>query len=673
MFSTSQKLTRNEINQDMLIQLQQSIEMVIVNYKKTHDSFWDEYTYSNTFGILNKIQVDIQNIIQSSVQNKKSETPFVKYVAVLDYLYSVFGALDAELELNLIFQFQAILIDQLRLLTDADWEEKKRGENYKDNDLDGRIYYCLSCLHKASSYASTMEQSFQNKWQVSKSMQKYTVWLHLLENFNKQLGEGRLTSFLLELRQCFGLPEMKLGTGINAKTQSDLDIDTKPAIGVEKIVQEAQKEIQALQITNSCTAFDTEQKKLVDTLNNNSVDFDLGLNKKGKNEKNEVKELRKARLLMKNIDKFDNKIKSMLINLKIEDDQTYLDDMQLQQFSIIKDELAFQLKLFDLNVLINDIKKLPLSSMTNMQKLINEIKNGKSKNDKSIFSENLQLQVKALKEELLIFTPENLKFVCHDYFKECVEIGYNENTKRYDKPHTYLAEKFIDPLVKDVINPLRYILGVTTIEIKLSDLIQELTEDYASCLPVTVSVKPASDTKENHTAQSHVTDQQKQAEAAIRYYSKSTAVIGNNAALRMALSAAYDYLNTIKGNSHGGHGEEAGILFINNILNLKDKSLENIQKEAFDFVNGKGKNGEYGTWYGGASGYHKHSRIAFITDSGLFDNLKGVIFPYKTSQKNRFFDHQNQGAFSKLDDENRKDFTKRVSLLGGSVSIPKNS
>ena len=754
--------TRNEINQKTLSEIEQSIQGVITTYKDKHNGIFDGFTYSNTFDILGGLEDRIKIIIQS----KDDSTPFIKYVEILRSIYSVFGTLDAELELNLIYDLQNILIQQLQSLKEADWEEKKRDERYKSEDLDGRIAYCLNRLNDAMYFSSKSEQSFCDKWKVHGSMNDYYVWLHLLANFKLQIDAGYLTRLLSELRHRFGLPETQTGVfvdannpiyGVNVNKQNHykyiymfpasvmvpkqknresgvlylkknndnkievygydadypqilnekecnalilagMEFSDKHVLKIadsekiknivsicrlrvgyfEKMVKDAEDEIIELQKKHACLAFDKQQKQIVDTINCGRGD-----------------ELKKAIYLIKNKDSFGKTIKAQIKLLEGLDEKLdkNLDEHQQRIFNKIRSALTYQLKLYDLQVLIDKVKRPISSSNTEKMELIREIKH-----EDSVFTEDLQLQVDVLAEQLSIWSLENLIILCNEYLKEYAMHSHDDNSVRcYDNPARYLSEKFISPVIENLINPLRYILGKKMLNLNISEVTSDLEHAYREYLEnkkisdnsVSGSVsRSRSDSESASTSTSEdanlkssihliksnnvdagMNQQLLDAKEAVKCLAKLVPekveyihhVIANNDALRMALSAGYLYMKAVKGYTHRDHGEEATILFINNILNLKDKSFENIQKEAIDFIKGQGKDNQYGTLYGGASSHHRHSRISFIIDSGLFDNLKGVIFPYKTTTKNRFFDHQN--TFANLKPEDRKELTMRVKML----------
>lgn len=139
----------------------------------------------------------------------------------------------------------------------------------------------------------------------------------------------------------------------------------------------------------------------------------------------------------------------------------------------------------------------------------------------------------------------------------------------------------------------------------------------------------------------------------------SVEILKENKSLRLALMAAYAYYVAELGMKHGSHGKEATLLFIQNLLALNPASHEQVQCEALKFIKGKG---DYGTWYGGASGYHCHSRISYLLDSTLFDDRQEVIVGVLTVRMSKsFFLHQRK--FSDYSSDSRKELTASVKAL----------
>ncbi|MGQ3887535.1 protein kinase domain-containing protein [Legionella sp. CNM-1927-20] len=90
--------------------------------------------------------------------------------------------------------------------------------------------------------------------------------------------------------------------------------------------------------------------------------------------------------------------------------------------------------------------------------------------------------------------------------------------------------------------------------------------------------------------------------------------IKNNPLLCKALTICYDYLKDKDLFSY--HGKKATEKFVVNLLtNPSLYTEEKIKAEIASYLSGEG---EYGTWYGGASSYKEGSRMSYMHKGGLF-------------------------------------------------------
>lgn len=129
--------------------------------------------------------------------------------------------------------------------------------------------------------------------------------------------------------------------------------------------------------------------------------------------------------------------------------------------------------------------------------------------------------------------------------------------------------------------------------------------------------------------------------------------------LRKALIAAYDYLEAKRESCwsflrHGEDGRKATILFMQQLVNMPIKSLENVQDEALQFLRAEGP---YAHTY--ASNYHKTSRSGFIVDSGLLQGREKDI-PKLSRLRSK---HQQLGLFRDLEQDDRVAITEQVKAL----------
>lgn len=317
--------------------------------------------------------------------------------------------------------------------------------------------------------------------------------------------------------------------------------------------------------------------------------------------------------------------------------------------------------------LVNRAKSCISLNISEKTELVAAIKN-------NVFNSSIKQQVEVLDEQLKIWTTENLIALCEGYLKYyALKWHGNEvHTKSYNAPWRILAENFICPVLNNLIHPLKNICGHQTQDVEVSSLASDFKGRYIAILEE-INEEPQSDKKEimvelKQSLDFYQPESLQSAQQALKLVFENELFDEEkfiaNPSLVSALSAAYLYYSTANGITHNNHGKQAALGFIKNLWLMSDPTLRNIQDEAIRFIKGEGK--VYGAWYGGASSHHKHSRIAFILDSGLLDDRRGEIFPYQTSSKSRFFDHSI--SFTEIRDaSDREELKERVMSLPTSV------
>ncbi|MCF6774947.1 protein kinase [Thiotrichales bacterium 19X7-9] len=111
--------------------------------------------------------------------------------------------------------------------------------------------------------------------------------------------------------------------------------------------------------------------------------------------------------------------------------------------------------------------------------------------------------------------------------------------------------------------------------------------------------------------------------------------IKNNDVLLEALNCAYDYLNSGQfyfNSGHGAHGREQTYIFVQNLMSMKDKNMNNIKNEMSNWVKGYGP-------FARASGEDEYSRLGCAKKASFFqgDNEMDLFFKHgqKTQDKDK--------------------------------------
>lgn len=319
------------------------------------------------------------------------------------------------------------------------------------------------------------------------------------------------------------------------------------------------------------------------------------------------------------------------------------------------------------------------SDINTKQALVRFLKGRNNNYQDQHFFGPVQEKISAFEEQLEKWSMENIIAFCNDILcgkTSCKQFVANGVT--YSLPIQNLGAAlvainevigpFIRALIEDVVNPVftvfdRYAIGDHAFKYRMEQFVDSFKN------PVLQSEQASShseqcDEEANSVAIGYTQLQYTQAVQALRLANQLAGVkeqlvekyiadsnLQQNPSLVQALSAAYAYSADAKS---GEHGKDAAILFIENLLPLYPFRRARIQQEAKKFIRGEGS---YGAWYGGASGCHRHSRVRYIFDSGLFEEMKNELVV--AQPRIGLFREINNVSFSNLDAPTRMNITER--------------
>lgn len=290
--------------------------------------------------------------------------------------------------------------------------------------------------------------------------------------------------------------------------------------------------------------------------------------------------------------------------------------------------------------------------------IIHKIKEG------DMYSLSLRELVNQFFHELEIWSEDNLVKACVDYMCKFYLkiIAYPDSEVittifKYNQKQSHIINKFIYPFIENLINPLLTIMGKEECFCFNFEMVKCKFEEEAQLI-LKKNITPVSEPKKN-ISESNI--QLSLARYAVRLVWESVKVdaamsqkISHSRALQQALSAAFLYHQHAIGHYHGDHGKKSTLLFITNLLKLNSSSRQTIQTETLRYLRG---DDEYAHWFsGGGSNYHQKSRIAFMWDSGLFDEHKQRLLITQSI----FSPPRN---FADIQSETRRNLTEEVKSL----------
>lgn len=287
-------------------------------------------------------------------------------------------------------------------------------------------------------------------------------------------------------------------------------------------------------------------------------------------------------------------------------------------------------------------------------------------NNEDIYSTSLQELVSRFNHELEIWSEDNLVQACADYMRSY----YFKILDRHDidpvaiifechQKQNHIINKFMYPFIEYLMNPLLVIMGKEECFHFDFEAVKSKFEEQVQLIhkaSLTTISRPEKNTPRGNVqlsmsryAANLVVDNSMIDDAMLQKISHSKA-------LQQALSAAYLYYLHAIGHYHGDHGKKTTLLFITKLLNLNSTSTQTIQSETLRYLRG---DGEYAHWFsGGGSNHHQKSRIAFMWDSGLFDEHKQRLLITQSI----FAPPRN---FADIQTEARRNLTEEVKSLPG--------
>ncbi|GEM_PF-4892142 len=710
---------RDLVTSDTVDTLIALISKAVEEYQSSHSGLLSSIFPGENAGLLQAFSVELKKL----KQDREAVHPFVTYAKLINGLADICRKLKQESGSSLVMDLRGLLIDELKQQVEADWNQENIEPRQRTDVINERLNYALRSLNEAAEYESQAHLLFTKKFSLygkeRPGKEDLPLWNILLEEetysgmrdkayYINQIDQDTIGVIIADLKSAIGIKSQSVMS--DHHVTQDKSEETEKGY-FKNIVDQIDKDVSKLEEKFKCGPQYLIEEP-IPTLVKHLHDYErtgytvsivqqllreaLGRQPERGKQKEKLADYPK---LVDELLKLED-----ILDIKITRDNRDSLKLESWQEKILKqvvDQLHEKIRIKRLRTLINHVKNFPGKSEYR-EELMAAVRADRH----DYFSSRTHDEVHKLQQQIEVFSVKNLLVLCLDYMRHYVrlfesslrsglELSSNPMLQKELKavykmlpPHEMLEQvvikRFLMPMIDDVINPTLSLLGKSSISVSKYELemlrdqvlkLQEMpihkqpgeVERDTSASPVTsLDRRPATHTpKESNELLDLDASSMKLRDTVLSIVPDANydpLKINQSQALRQALIAACSYYLAESGMHHGSHGKEATILFINRLLALKDTSVEKIQREALKFIQGKG---EYGAWYGGASGFHRHSRVGFLLDSGLFDNKRDLIM-LSLSTTISFF---GQRSFADLPNEERKDLTQTVKSMNSDSPV----